>query len=133
MFTSVYGPIQLEMKDALWIELDNVGRLWSLPWVIVGDFNAVRGRAESSSHRASRYERDKFGEVVNDFGLLEPDKIGPGFTYRSGQFEASYSHLDRYPISPDWIDLVKELKGHLAFMSLITGYFYCKNLSLAQV
>lgn len=58
VFTTVYGPVQQELKLAFLEELDTLGRAWNLPWIIVGDYNAVRTRAEHCSGRATKFERE---------------------------------------------------------------------------
>jgi exonuclease III len=44
--TTVYGPTDAQLKSDFWVELANIGSNWSGPWVIGGDFNAIRTRKE---------------------------------------------------------------------------------------
>lgn len=90
-----------------WEELDTIGRAWNLPWIMVGDFNAVRTRAERSSGRASKLEREQFANLLDEFDLLELSKIGPDFTYKHGTNGACFSRLDRYLVNPAWVGLFK--------------------------
>lgn len=42
MATSVYGPATVNPKAAFWQELSQVVGMWNYPWLIGGDFNAIR-------------------------------------------------------------------------------------------
>lgn len=44
VFTGGNTLVQHEHKDSFWEEIDTVGKKWSFPWIIVGDFNDVRKR-----------------------------------------------------------------------------------------
>lgn len=39
-------------------ELDNLGRVWSYPWLLAGDFNAVKQPFERNISKASKLERE---------------------------------------------------------------------------
>lgn len=38
----VYGPCDPRQKFNFWKEVDTAGQKWGLPWVLCGDFNAIR-------------------------------------------------------------------------------------------
>lgn len=40
--TSVYGPANVDDKEDLWVELNQVAGMWNRPWLLGGDFNVVR-------------------------------------------------------------------------------------------
>lgn len=48
MITVVYAPFDNILKDAFWHELDTSRTISAYPWLICGDFNAVRCRQERS-------------------------------------------------------------------------------------
>lgn len=73
VFTPVYGHVLQQEKEALWEELDNVGRAWSCPWLLTGDFNAVKPSSERSNGKAARWEREKFKELIDEHKLMEFD------------------------------------------------------------
>lgn len=68
-FTVVYGPVVQGFKDSLWAKLDTVGRCWSSPWLVAGDFNAIKQNSERSSGRALRYERVMSREFIDTFKI----------------------------------------------------------------
>lgn len=116
MFTGVYGPVQAEAKPHFWEELDSIGRCWNLPWLIAGDFNAVRKHAERSSGRATRLEREMFAGLVDEFGLLDFERQGPHFTFSNGQDHPTCSRLDRFLANVQWFesfgDHIEKVRGY---------------------
>lgn len=49
---SVYGPATINEKVAFWQELSQVAGMWNCPWLIGGDFNAIRYPNEKRGGRA---------------------------------------------------------------------------------
>lgn len=80
-FTGLYGPVKSEEDVGFWTELDDIGRGLDLPWLIGGDFKAVRKKNERRNGKASKYERRKFLSLLEDHGLLEFDRMGPSFIF----------------------------------------------------
>ena len=48
IFTSVYGPLLVNLKEYLWEELGSMRGLWLEPWCSRGDFNATISPSESN-------------------------------------------------------------------------------------
>jgi hypothetical protein len=46
--TTVYGHVDPSLKANFWDELSDIGLTWRGPWVIGGDFNAIRSRNEKN-------------------------------------------------------------------------------------
>jgi hypothetical protein len=46
MFTTVYGPTLLNLRNDFWNELNNIRTFFDVAWIIGGDFNVVRYRSE---------------------------------------------------------------------------------------
>lgn len=58
IFTKVYGLVVREDKLEFLEELDNIGRVWSYPWLLAGDFNVVKQPLERNISKASISEKE---------------------------------------------------------------------------
>lgn len=105
VFTAVYGLVLQSEKERFWEELDDVGHAWTCPWILAGDFNAVIKRSEGSTGRASRFERQKFQDFIDEHGLLEFNRAGPNFTFSNGHELPTLSRLDRFLANPLWFEI----------------------------
>ena len=48
IFTRVYGLVMGILKEKIWEVVGDVRGLWTSPWCIEGDFNAITSLKESS-------------------------------------------------------------------------------------
>lgn len=110
VFSGVCGPSKNDKKQEFWEELDSLGRYWELPWMLAGDFNAVKSRRERSSNKASISGRENFLEFCDEHCLLEFDRTGPLFTYSNKQEVPTFSRLDRYLANIAWMEVFSEHK-----------------------
>ncbi|RVW82267.1 hypothetical protein CK203_041667 [Vitis vinifera] len=104
VFTGVYGPFSKVERDALWEEFGAIRGLWEDPWCIGGDFNITLFPRERSSQRRINSAMRKFAETVNDLGLVDLPLQGGDFTWNGGQHNQIWARLDRFLVSPSWID-----------------------------
>lgn len=77
----------------------------SLPWIIVGYFNAIRSRMERSSGRILKTERLFFYNFIADHGLLEFDKVKPNFTYTNRHDIPTTSRLDHFLVNSNSVEV----------------------------
>lgn len=64
-------------------KLIEVGTTWGVPWLVFGNFNAIRCEDERSSGNSVKKVMRDFNRVVDDFRLLEFNITGPYLTYSS--------------------------------------------------
>lgn len=102
----MYGPVRQDEKDMFWEDLASIGKVWVHPWIVTGDFNVMRKRSKRSSSRAIRYERQKFAEFVDEFGLLELDRVGMDFTFKNSQ-DPPFSRLFRPLVNLACLEILK--------------------------
>ncbi|RVW20562.1 putative ribonuclease H protein [Vitis vinifera] len=74
----VYGPTLKRYRELFWEELGAIRGLWSDPWCIGGDFNAVKFPSERSREGRLTGSMRRFSEVIEE------------------------SRLDRFLVSEDW-------------------------------
>ncbi|KAJ9704077.1 hypothetical protein PVL29_005385 [Vitis rotundifolia] len=71
VFIGVYGPVNSRDREAFWEELGSIKGLWSDPWCVGGDFNAIRYPEERSRGRGLSTSMRRFTEVVEDLELRD--------------------------------------------------------------
>lgn len=90
VITNAYGPCLTKEKTEFWKELFEVGLHWNVPWLLFGDFNAVRAKSERTGVSTSRKEMREFNSFVDDLGLLEFDKFSPSFSFSNSQISSLF-------------------------------------------
>lgn len=103
--TGFYGNLDTLRRVESWQLLTSLSGVSPLPWLIIGDFNAIR-RALEKEGGASRPKQQmaRFNNVINSCGLNEVEYIGPKFTWiyqRSDGYQIR-ERLDRSLVSSDW-------------------------------
>lgn len=68
------------------------------------DFNAVRGKDDRSSAKASKRDGIFFNALMDEFDLMEFNKDGPKFSFDNKQSPPCLSKLDRILVSVDWME-----------------------------
>lgn len=100
--TIVYGPVKRKLKSLFWAELDLVRQGQSLPWILCGDFNALRSiKDKSGSHLDISISRS-FNSFINRHNLVEHQLPNRKFTWSNGH---QFALLDRFFTSLDWDQL----------------------------
>jgi hypothetical protein len=71
MFTSVYGPTLLRLRNNLWSELSNTRLLSDVAWLIGKDFNVVRHRSERKGRSFNHSISKKINNFINNNQLID--------------------------------------------------------------
>ncbi|XP_019260681.1 PREDICTED: uncharacterized protein LOC109238650 [Nicotiana attenuata] len=90
-FIAVYGPHRVEDRRSMWSELTRLHSIQQGPWLIMGDYNAIRS-----------VEDRPVGT-----GLTEIKTSGRNFTWTNGH---TYSKIDRDLINADWMLVMPQLE-----------------------
>ncbi|RVW68028.1 Transposon TX1 uncharacterized 149 kDa protein [Vitis vinifera] len=104
VFTGVYGPFTKAERNALWEEFGAIRGLWEDPWCIGGDFNITLFSRERSGQRRISSAMRNFAEIVDDLGLVDLPLQGGDFTWNGGLHNQTWARLDRFMVSPSWMD-----------------------------
>ena len=104
MFTSVYGQFTRVEMECLWEEIGAIGRIWEEPWCIGGDFNIILSQSERSRQGRITSAMRRFAQVVNELGLVDLQLQGGSFTWSGGLNNQSRARLDRFLVTPCWLD-----------------------------
>ena len=68
-FSGVYGPNINRERNVMWEELAGVASWWGVPWIVGGDFNAVRFPSERLGAMHFTPARCGFSEFISSCGL----------------------------------------------------------------
>ena len=78
--TGFYGPVVGTLRECFWEELGAIRGLWTRPWCIGGDFNAITSPCESNKGGMVSSIMRRFVEVIDDLGLRDLPLQGGPFT-----------------------------------------------------
>ncbi|RVW34020.1 hypothetical protein CK203_091994 [Vitis vinifera] len=88
------------------------------PWCLGGDFNITLAQGERNRQGRITSAMRRFAEVVDDLGLVDLQLQGGAFTWTGGLNNMSRAHLDRFLVSPCWLDQFSrgiEVRGSASF------------------
>jgi hypothetical protein len=111
--SGLYGPTNDLFRRELWAELQSVYLVWSLPWVVFGDFNVVRFPSERLGCSRLTSAMVDFSDFIESSHLVDLPLGGGSYTWSSGSANLSMSRIDRFLISSDWEDLYPDVTQKL--------------------
>ncbi|XP_039138752.1 uncharacterized protein LOC120276083 [Dioscorea cayenensis subsp. rotundata] len=101
----IYNSSRFRTQCSLWNELSRIASML-VPWLIIGDFNAICNRDEHMGGSYSYYARKArhFVDFIDTNNLLDLHFSGPRFTWCNKQFGTArrWARLDRGLINLDW-------------------------------
>ncbi|RVW74136.1 LINE-1 retrotransposable element ORF2 protein [Vitis vinifera] len=87
-------------------------------WCLGGDFNITLAQGERNRQGRITSAIRRFAEVVDDLGLVDLHLQGGAFTWTGGLNNMSRARLDRFLVSPCWLDQFSrgiEVRGSAGF------------------
>ncbi|CAL1402102.1 unnamed protein product [Linum trigynum] len=106
MLTAVYASPRPARQRPLWDSISAQSRSIDIPWILTGDFNAIRSPVEKSGAASVATLRRcrVFNERINDADLVDLGFSGPNFTWSRGEDSGTYkaSRIDRSLCNIAW-------------------------------
>ncbi|XP_016515156.2 uncharacterized protein LOC107831867 [Nicotiana tabacum] len=100
-FTAVYGLHTLEDRRYLWRDLADINIRQQGPWLIMGDYNAIRsGEDRPIENPVQELEVRDFNSFIDDNALVEMRTNGRNFTWTNGH---TYNKIDRALANAEWM------------------------------
>ncbi|KAK5786661.1 hypothetical protein PVK06_041299 [Gossypium arboreum] len=96
----VYGNPNKIKRRSLWSDILNVLPQDHLPWLILGDFNAILSDKDKKSDRSIGKRCNYFGNFVDSCNLQDLGFVGPSFTWQRGNTQ---ERLGRALANDAWI------------------------------
>uniref|UniRef100_A0A803PPS5 CCHC-type domain-containing protein n=1 Tax=Cannabis sativa TaxID=3483 RepID=A0A803PPS5_CANSA len=111
-FTGFYGDPDPNRRTDSWRLLNRVGKMYSGPWVIRGDFNEIlRKKVKLGGQPKPGYLMNNFRKALNDCCLREVDFEGSKYTWCNGRpNNLIFERLDRVCGNEEWFDLFPATK-----------------------
>lgn len=78
--SSAYSPSDDPIKLSFWNELRDVRMSFSGPWILCGDFNAMRFQNERLGAQGFRRDTELFNSQIRDLDLIDMSLHGRAFT-----------------------------------------------------
>ena len=103
-FSGVYGPNINSERIIMWEELADVASWWGVPWVIGGDFNAVRFPSERLGSTRFTPAMYGFSDFISSCGLWDILLERGLFTWSNNRENVAMSRIDRFLYSDGWED-----------------------------
>ncbi|CAD6255780.1 unnamed protein product [Miscanthus lutarioriparius] len=99
---TVYGPAQIQNKNAFLVELANTCSKESLPYIIGGDFNIMREREDKSSGDFDYKWPNLFNVVIDSPDLKEIVMSAANILGRGHGDDPTFEKLDRVLVTLEW-------------------------------
>ena len=100
----IYGPAQLNNKEAFLVEMAHTCSRESLPYIIGGDFNIMRHPDDKSTDNFDSKWPNIFNAVIETLDLKEIVMSGRQYTWAGLGDEPTFEKLDRVLVSTEWED-----------------------------
>ena len=91
----VYGPAQSELKDKFLSEVVRICSKDTLPIVIGGDFNIIRGPEEKNNNNYNDKWPFLFNAIIDSLNLREIQMSGRKYTWSNNLHRQTFEKLDR--------------------------------------
>ncbi|XP_070054082.1 uncharacterized protein [Nicotiana tomentosiformis] len=100
-FTAICGLHTIEDRSGLWADLQLIGTYQRLPWICMGDFNAITFVEDKrSGNPVQEAEIRDFNNFLIDAGMTELRLVGRSFTWTNNHV---YSRIDRAVLNSEWM------------------------------
>uniref|UniRef100_A0A803P912 Reverse transcriptase n=1 Tax=Cannabis sativa TaxID=3483 RepID=A0A803P912_CANSA len=111
-FTGYYGDPDPSKRCDSWTLFNRVGRMYSGPWLIGGDFNEIlRKKEKMGGQPKPGYLMNNFRKALDECYLREVEFEGNMYTWCNGrQNNLIFERLDRACGNSDWFDMFPDAK-----------------------
>lgn len=122
--TSVYGPTDSSQRGLLWTDLNRVAQKWVKPYMVRGDFNVTYFADESNKEGPATSAVRDFADWIQFHNLIDMPPSGYSFIWSNNQEQPILSRLDRFFISPSWLELFPKMPQRILSRSTTMHQFF---------
>ena len=111
LFTAIYASPHLAKRRILWSNIEKVGQLHNLPWLMIGDFNEVLGGEDKFGGNQINLNRAlEFKKCLDLCNFVDLGFVGPKYTWTDKRkiSDLILERLDRCFANPVWRILYPE-------------------------
>ncbi|XP_058722236.1 uncharacterized protein LOC131594157 [Vicia villosa] len=134
--TAIYVMNQLEHRQKLWKDIEDIQCNQQGPWCIIGDFNnVVTSNDKIGGRQVQEHEYKDLCSMMERTGLYEMDSTGDHFTWTNKQRDnAIYSRIDRILGNIDWHQQHMDFTLHIMSPSVFDHAMLClKENQLSRI
>lgn len=103
IISTVYNSSRIKAQYSVWHELSGMASI-NLPWILIGDFNAITSLNEFQGGSQIYYRRKDhvFSDFIISNNLLDVNFIGSNFTWCNNQYGTArkWARLDKCLLNP---------------------------------
>lgn len=103
VIVNVYGPNDGASRRRVWEILKNLKQTYENPWCLGGDFNEVGSLSERLGCSQRSRGMNDFNELIDELEVCDIPMLGRKFTWCNSQEGVKWSRLDRFLLSPEWM------------------------------
>ena len=111
LFIAIYASPHLAKRRILWSNIEKVGQLHNLPWLMIGDFNEVLGGEDKFGGNQINLNRAlEFKECLDSCNFVDLGFVGPKYTWTNKRqiSDLILERLDKCFANPIWRILYPE-------------------------
>lgn len=109
-----YGRNEVKYKEPLWDSLNYISNGINLPWIVLGDFNAIRWESEKmGGTKLCPKAMESFNNCIDYCGLTDLLLAGYQFTWSNSSEGAKRieCRLDRALVNQKFIQVAADYQG----------------------
>ncbi|XP_077232357.1 uncharacterized protein LOC143869093 [Tasmannia lanceolata] len=103
--TSVYAHNYYISRRELWTNLEKLASSNQTPWIVLGDFNAVRSQEERYGYPPNIVQMEEFNSCLTNSALTDLRSVGLNLTWNNkGKLgNLKMAKLDRSLVNEEWL------------------------------
>jgi exonuclease III len=102
VITNVYAPADHSLTPAFLAELESLGPLFPVPWLVIGDFNLVRDPSDKNNDNFNLALASSFNDSIRTLALFELPLLDRRYTWSNKRDSPVLARLDRALFNQDW-------------------------------
>ncbi|XP_028098889.1 uncharacterized protein LOC114298504 [Camellia sinensis] len=104
---NVYAPNDVMKRGKVWESLLKLKTCFPKPWCLGGDFNEITSLRERIGNSRRDRGMKEFKEFIDSCEVADMQMIGRKFTWCNAQDGNKWSRIDRFLLSPEWLERYK--------------------------
>ncbi|KAK2648310.1 hypothetical protein Ddye_015799 [Dipteronia dyeriana] len=109
-FYNIYASNSENERRDLWSFVINVQQIFSMPWIIGGDFNTILNESERKGDDFNKWSARAFNNFIIEAKVVDIPLRRVEFTWSNNREKGSWAKLDRFLVSPILLPWLSDLE-----------------------